>query len=160
MAVVFTDCFHGRTYILKKRRRKHSNEIFILKIKNSVGLCERFEPPNPTLVYAPGYGFCLYGQYQFIHWVLGTGSQGQGPRRAGKYPDKLDLIRFSGNKFRSTSSKRPRGSVDLLRPGPEMSLNRLILQNIGRTCLQCRHRLSVNNRSTRADDTPAAQTSL
>ncbi|GFU05101.1 hypothetical protein TNCV_574531 [Trichonephila clavipes] len=42
-----------------------------------------------------------------------------GPR--GRY--KLDLTRFSGYKFRFTSAGG--GAVDLLRPGPEISLNRL-----------------------------------
>ncbi|GFW42253.1 hypothetical protein TNCV_1207091 [Trichonephila clavipes] len=38
-----------------------------------------------------------------------------------KGPDKLDLTTFFGYKFRSSCAKR---SVDLLRPGPEKSLNR------------------------------------
>ncbi|GFS85556.1 hypothetical protein TNCV_2794021 [Trichonephila clavipes] len=61
----------------------------------------------------------LYMQYRFIHWVLEVGTQG--PGWAQKGPDKQDLTRFSGYKSRSSSAKEP---VDLLLPGPEISLNR------------------------------------
>ncbi|GFW32507.1 hypothetical protein TNCV_676651 [Trichonephila clavipes] len=52
-------------------------------------------------------------QCTFIHWTLGVGPSG-----TQKGPDKLDLTRFS------LDPAVPRGPVDLLRPNPEMSLNR------------------------------------
>ncbi|GFV85680.1 hypothetical protein TNCV_527901 [Trichonephila clavipes] len=50
-------------------------------------------------------------QCRFIHWA---------PRE----PDKLDLTRFSGYKFRSSSTKGP---VDLLHPGPQNELQSTLL---------------------------------
>ncbi|GFY00738.1 hypothetical protein TNCV_2141301 [Trichonephila clavipes] len=43
------------------------------------------------------------GQCRFIHRELGVDAQG--PGRAQKALDKLDLTRFCGNKFQSTSTK-------------------------------------------------------
>ncbi|GFX78195.1 hypothetical protein TNCV_5135421 [Trichonephila clavipes] len=54
-------------------------------------------------------------QCRFIHWALGVITQGTGEAQKG--PDKLDLTRFSGYKFRSSSDK---GLVDLLRLRPEI----------------------------------------
>ncbi|GFX07305.1 hypothetical protein TNCV_2972821 [Trichonephila clavipes] len=45
---------------------------------------------------------------------LGQAPRGPRSRRVQKGSDKLDLTRFSGNKFRSTSVK---GTLDLLRLG-------------------------------------------
>ncbi|GFV45186.1 putative DD41D transposase [Trichonephila clavipes] len=61
---------------------------------------------------------CLLSQHcRLIHWELGAGAKRP---RAQKDPDKPDLP-ISGYKFRSASTK---GLVELLRPGPKMSLNR------------------------------------
>ncbi|GFX19849.1 hypothetical protein TNCV_1434101 [Trichonephila clavipes] len=42
-------------------------------------------------------------QCRFIHWALGAGTQGPGGIQNG--PDKLDLTKFSGYKFRSFCAK-------------------------------------------------------
>ncbi|GFV43826.1 hypothetical protein TNCV_1658711 [Trichonephila clavipes] len=55
--------------------------------------------------------------------TLTAGAQDPGVQKG---PDKMDLTRKSGYKFRSSSSEGP---VDILRPGLEMSLNRHYLHH-------------------------------
>ncbi|GFW35052.1 hypothetical protein TNCV_5066181 [Trichonephila clavipes] len=67
------------------------------------------------LVYSPGIGITFKcGPVQ----VYPLDTQGLGARKG---PDKLDL---TGSKSPSLDPPVPRGPVDLLRPGPEMRLNR------------------------------------